>query len=1316
MSKLTTDDAFTNAFTSQNTSTKVWSSSNTAVATVAANGEVTIVGAGSTNIQVTQVADATYCAVSASYALTVSAPSYTITPSSNNESFGTVSLSGTVITGAPLAGYTYASPAYTVLSGTATVSQNGNAFTVTPTSNCAVRINFEALPTYTVTFDKGTGDCATASLTESIGGAGVTLPTATPPASCVAQNWEFAGWAAASQSESTTSPTLYAAGATYNPVSNITLYAVYKVMGSGGMTPTSNTITIGGSTTGWTINDRGWNASYWGLANGNTYSILSPTIDLSTITSVNVTVRTYGTTSGSSNVLEVLNADGTISYGTYVATSSFVDKEFTQTSSPFTGNGQLRFKSQGTVDGAGLRVTDITINYSVISSITTYNSNPSCSDPIITVSETTLSGFTYAQGSGPSSEQSFTVSGVNLTNNISIAASANYEISKTSGSGYASPLTFTSGEAATPQTVYVRLKSGLAEGNFNDEVINITSTGADAKTVTVSGSVTAAINPEPTAHVTGFGAVEDGQNAIILDWTDAAGADGYLIKASTTSFEAIAAPVDGTPESDGTLVKNVAKELEIVEFTGLAAGTTYYFKIWPYSNSGASIDYKTDGSVPQTSAMTEAIVTPNVIITEVFGGGGNSGATLKNDFIELYNTTESPVDISGWSVQYYSATGTSATVTEIPSGSIIPAKSHFLIQQAAGSGGTVDLFEPNVIGTIAMAGAGGKVILFTTNSAQTITSSISSVTGNENFKDYLPYGASTPVWGSAMSATTNTTSATRKIVEGEYVYTQNIGNDFEVVSPTPQNTGKFQSKASGSWGSTATWEFTDNGTWGDATIIPTSSTGKVNISSGTEVTIAANSTASSTTILDGGKLTLNNGFTFEPGTFTIEDGGTFVDKRSDATKTAINATVNVELTGSATAAARQWWYVSSPVAAATAAVFNPEGDNNIGYFDETLSTPNYVQILSNSDPLHVGKGYLFQNKATATYTFTGALNTGDVTLNLTRTGNSAGQRGFHIVGNPYPSYLNWKNAFDAGTTSNVRNTIWYRTTTGSANGMKFLTFNAATQVGTEGVSGVVPPMQGFWMKVHADNSNGVIKFTNDMRSHATSPGNSRKAPAVDNKQLLRLQVSNSLVTDEMVLVGIEGASDAFEKYDSEKMANNSPDIPELYTLIGSQEIAINSVEALTIGKQFILGFRPGQAGSFSIKATELTNLENVKVILKDNQLNTETELLANESYTFTSDATATANRFSIEFRAPGATTSLHEVNAKNTLVYVNEANQIEVQSVALSTADRISVFNLAGQQLVSQAASGQVTVINEPFSAGVYLVKVNSHLQKVIVK
>lgn len=121
--------------------------------------------------------------------------------------------------------------------------------------------------------------------------------------------------------------------------------------------------------------------------------------------------------------------------------------------------------------------------------------------PLISTTQTTLSGFTYVQGNGPSGNQNFTASGTNLTNDLVITPTTNYEISTTSGGTYSSSaitLTPTSGSASSP--IYVKLKAGLAVGNYNSEVINVTSTGATAKTVTCSGSVTA---PAPNINLQG---------------------------------------------------------------------------------------------------------------------------------------------------------------------------------------------------------------------------------------------------------------------------------------------------------------------------------------------------------------------------------------------------------------------------------------------------------------------------------------------------------------------------------------------------------------------------------------------------------------------------------------------------------------------------------------------------------------------------------------------------------------------------------------------------------------------------------------------
>lgn len=151
---------------------------------------------------------------------------YEITAVSNNEAMGTVSIDGSTITASPKPGYRYADPAYTVSpANSATVSQNGDNFTVTPSATTTVTINFEAIPTYTVTFNAEGGTCGTTSATETIGGAGVTLPTATTSV----VGWEFAGWATAPTASTTTRPTLYKSGSTYYPTANVNLHAVYTL-------------------------------------------------------------------------------------------------------------------------------------------------------------------------------------------------------------------------------------------------------------------------------------------------------------------------------------------------------------------------------------------------------------------------------------------------------------------------------------------------------------------------------------------------------------------------------------------------------------------------------------------------------------------------------------------------------------------------------------------------------------------------------------------------------------------------------------------------------------------------------------------------------------------------------------------------------------------------------------------------------------------------------------------------------------------------------------------------------------------------------
>jgi DNA/RNA endonuclease G (NUC1)/PKD repeat protein len=186
---------------------------------------------------------------------------------------------------------------------------------------------------------------------------------------------------------------------------------------------------------------------------------------------------------------------------------------------------------------------------------------------------------------------------------------------------------------------------------------------------------------------------------------------------------------------------------------------------------------------PSLSPSDEAsyVLTPsggNVVISQVYGGGGNSGATLKNDFIELHNRSEAAVSVNGWSVQYASAGGNSWQVTNL-TGTIQPG-AYYLVQEAAGTGGTDTLPTPNAKGGIPMAGGAGKVILVSTTAGASGTCPTAAVI------DMVTYGSVTGcLEATSAPALTNSTAALR--VENACKSTGNLAADFAAGVPAPRN-------------------------------------------------------------------------------------------------------------------------------------------------------------------------------------------------------------------------------------------------------------------------------------------------------------------------------------------------------------------------------------------------------------------------------------------------------------------------------------------------------------------------------------------------
>jgi predicted extracellular nuclease len=169
----------------------------------------------------------------------------------------------------------------------------------------------------------------------------------------------------------------------------------------------------------------------------------------------------------------------------------------------------------------------------------------------------------------------------------------------------------------------------------------------------------------------------------------------------------------------------------------------------------------------------------NVVITEVYGGGGNSGAPFNKDFVELFNRASAPVDVTGWSVQYSSATG--ATWQSTPLTGSVPAGGFYEITESGGATGA-DLPTADVAGTIALSATSGKVALVSGSAAAlTCGATCSSAAG---VVDFLGYGTANDSAGAPTAALSNTTSAQR--VTSPLADTGNNHADFLIASPTPK--------------------------------------------------------------------------------------------------------------------------------------------------------------------------------------------------------------------------------------------------------------------------------------------------------------------------------------------------------------------------------------------------------------------------------------------------------------------------------------------------------------------------------------------------
>lgn len=801
------------------------------------------------------------------------------------------------------------------------------------------------------------------------------------------------------------------------------------------------------------------------------------------------------------------------------------------------------------------------------------------------------------------------------------------------------------------------------------------------------------IATEPTAHVTNIAATSNSSTEITVTWTDA-GANGYLIKGSSVSYDDIVAPVDGVAETNGTLVRNVASGVQTYKFTGLTASTQYYFKVFPYNGSAAQINYKIDGTVPQATATTAApptVLNPgDIAILQV-----NSSTTDRIAFVTF-------VDLNPATVINFTDNGfTSATTVRTGEGFLTYTAPAFVP-----AGTVVSWYNGmNITGT-------GWSSATPSNFALTDGDQLFAYQGTWTSSPTLIYGVNLNAWITTGGGSTTTSYLPSTLTDNvnAFCFASNKYNAYYTnITSGTINVLKSLITYNTNWTTSSTNQGEQSWTFalGNATVL------------------TANSTVQNLIIATGETLTVNPGKQLTV-SGTATNNGT-IKLLSDGTNGTATVVGNVSGTAEVeqNLSAVRNWYMSSPVSDATGLPTASTGtltfysypeddakqeadDTNDpklwtkGNFWETVSTGTFA----------VGKGYIVLPSASTTISFSGKLNAGDKNVGLTYTSTNP-KKGFNLIGNPYPSHLTWTKAFveDETNAALIEPTIWVRT---NSSGWIFMTYNGISGLAVPNTTllsqGIIPPMQAFWVRA---KTSGTLTLDSKLtRSHQTS--NPLKAPAATktDRQLVRLQVSNGSLSDEMVIYSDPNASNSYDAYDSPKMMNSSSSSAaiNMFTTVGSENLVIDGRNTLPLDVTIPVSFATNAfaSGSYTISANELTNIpSSVTVKIIDNGV--ETSLSEGGTYTFTA-AAGTTKTLGLILRSPGTVTGVENGNADYLNVYANGNRQIMVNAPA---ATLVNIYNATGQRIAGKNMSGTSLQIDVP-AAGVYMVSVGGKVVKIV--
>jgi hypothetical protein len=184
------------------------------------------------------------------------------------------------------------------------------------------------------------------------------------------------------------------------------------------------------------------------------------------------------------------------------------------------------------------------------------------------------------------------------------------------------------------------------------------------------------------------------------------------------------------------------------------------------------------------TASAASGATSHVVVSQLYAGGGNAGATYTNDYVELFNRGTTAVDLSAWTIQYATAAGTTWQATAL-TGSVAPGH-YYLVQLGSTASVGAPLPSPDATGTTNLAASGGKVALVHDANALACGATAGSCAANTAVEDLIGYGSASDYEGAGPAPALTSTTAELRAGDG-CADTDSNSADFATAPPAPRN-------------------------------------------------------------------------------------------------------------------------------------------------------------------------------------------------------------------------------------------------------------------------------------------------------------------------------------------------------------------------------------------------------------------------------------------------------------------------------------------------------------------------------------------------